>query len=126
MQLPFGAPDVVVLPGYQTLAENGLRGRPNGDEVMVATCGLMAAGSRTLVIARWRTGGQMSMEVVREFLQVLPQESAASAWQRAILLARSAELDPASEPRLKDVKPGEVPTAAHPFFWAGYLMMGTR
>jgi CHAT domain-containing protein len=40
-----------------------------------------------------------------------------------VLLARSAELDPTTEPRLKEVKAGEVPTANHPFFWAGYLLV---
>lgn len=125
-QLPFGAPDLVILPGYRTAAEEGLKGRSNGDELLVATCGLMAAGTRTVVLARWRTGGLSSMEVLREFLNGLPQDPPAAAWQRSLLLVRSSELDPVNEPRLKDVAADTAPTAEHPFFWAGYLMMGTR
>ncbi len=126
LSLPFGAPDVVVLPGYRTLAEDGLRGRADGDELFLAACGVLGTGARTVVLARWRTGGRMSMEILREFLQELPQESPSAAWQRTVLLARSAELDPGAEPRLKDVQPDRVPTADHPFFWAGYLMLGAR
>jgi CHAT domain-containing protein len=124
LALPWGAPDVVVLPGYSTSADSGLRGGGNGDELLVATCGLMAAGTRTVVLSRWRTGGRSNLEVVREFLQELPVQSAAAAWQRSLLLARSSELDLSAEPRLKNIKPGEVPTADHPFFWAGYLLIG--
>ncbi len=121
--LPFGGPDIVVLPGYHTLAEDGMRGRSNGDELLVATCGLLGTGCRTLLLSRWRTGGQMSMELVHEFLQGLAENPPDKAWQRSVLLARSAELDPTTEPRLKEVKAGEVPTANHPFFWAGYLLV---
>ncbi len=64
------------------------------------------------------------MEIVREFLQELPVQSASSAWQRSLLLARSSEIDPTAEPRLKNVEPGQVPMADHPFFWAGYLLIG--
>jgi CHAT domain-containing protein len=124
LALPWGAPDVVVLPGYSTAADSGLRSGGNGDELLVASCGLMASGTRTIVLARWRTGGQTSMDVVREFLQELPAQTAATAWQRSLLLARSSELDVSAEPRLKGVKPGEVPTSDHPFFWAGSLMIG--
>jgi CHAT domain-containing protein len=124
LQLPWGSPDVIALPGYHTLCEEGLRGRLPGDELMLATCGLMAAGTRTVLLSRWRTGGRASMELLREFFQEFPQQRAALAWQRSVLLGRSAELEPAAEPRLKGVAPGQVPSADHPFFWAGYLMMG--
>jgi CHAT domain-containing protein len=124
LQLPWGAPDVVVLPGYHTPAEDGMRGQHTGDELLISSCGLMAAGARTLLLSRWRTGGRTSMELIREFLQELPQQSASTAWQRSVLLVRSGELDPSDEPRLKNVKPEEVPSADHPFFWAGHLLMG--
>ena len=125
MELPWAAPHQVILPGYHTVAEDGLRGRITGDELLLTTTGLMAAGVRTILISRWRTGGQISMELMREFLLESSQESAAAAWQRSLLLARSTQLDPTQEPRLKGVKAGQVPTADHPFFWSGYLLMDT-
>ena len=51
---------------------------------------------------------------------------AADAWQRACLLAREAPLDASREPRLKKSdETVELPTAEHPFFWAGYLLVDT-
>ena len=51
---------------------------------------------------------------------------AAEAWQRACLLARENPLDQAHEPRLKrSEETGDMPTADHPFFWAGYLVVDT-
>ncbi|MCP4194038.1 MAG: CHAT domain-containing protein [Planctomycetaceae bacterium] len=125
MELPWAAPQQVILPGYHTAAEDGLRGRFTGDEIFLATTGLMASGVRTILISRWRTGGQISMELIREFLLESSQESAAAAWQRSLLLARSTELDPTQEPRLKGVKAGQVPTADHPFFWSGFMLLDT-
>jgi hypothetical protein len=52
--------------------------------------------------------------------------AATEAWQRSVLLARESTLDPALEPRLKRAeKLEEAPTANHPFFWAGYLLVDT-
>ncbi len=125
MKLPWAAPDQLILPGFHTPAEDGLRGKGTGDEMLLSTLGLMASGVRTMLLSRWRTGGQMSMDLVREFVQELPNEDAASAWQRSVLLARSSELDPTLEPRLKQVQEGHLPKAEQPFFWSGYMLIDT-
>ncbi len=65
----------------------------------------------------------MSMDLLRKFLQESSREAPATAWQRAIQLTRSAELDPTAEPRLKGVTEGQMPAADHPFFWASYLLI---
>ena len=73
--LPWGGPDVVVLPGFHTAAEDALKrvhkGLP-GNDVFLAVCGLMANGARTVLLSRWRTGGQTSFDLVREFAQEFP------------------------------------------------------
>jgi hypothetical protein len=87
---------------------------------------MMAGGARTVLITRWRTGGRTNFDLVREFAKELPNVPAAEAWQRATLLAREAPLDPAKEPRLKKADDtADMPTADHPFFWAGYLLVDT-
>ena len=96
-----------------------------GDEMLVSTCGLMASGVRTMLLSRWRTGGQTSLDIVREFLQELPTEPASAAWQRSLLLTRSSDLDPNREPRLKGVQATEQPKAEHPFFWSGSMLIDT-
>ncbi|HYO24056.1 MAG TPA: CHAT domain-containing protein, partial [Lacipirellulaceae bacterium] len=122
-------PQRVILPAMHTLAERG--GKPPrrrgvvlpGSELFFASCSLMSAGAETVLLSRWRVGGQSTLDVVREFIQELPHTAAAEAWQRSVALLREAPIDPANELR---VKPGKEPvelTAAHPFFWAGYLVV---
>ncbi len=131
--LPFGGPEQIVLTGVATEAEQGLkttkrgahRMRPGG-EVFQSLCNLMAGGARTILMTRWRTGGRTNFDLVREFAKEGMKMPAADAWQRACLLAREAPLDVFREPRLKrSDNTGELPTADHPFFWAGYLLVDT-
>jgi hypothetical protein len=132
--LPFGGPERIILTGFTTAAEQGLKAsrrrasitaRP-GDEIFQFLCGAMADGARTILLTRWRTGGQTNFELVNEFARELPQVPATEAWQRACLLARETPLEASREPRLKrSDELGEPPTADHPFFWAGYLLVDT-
>ncbi len=125
LALPFGGPDVLLLPGFHTAAENGLRrGQPTGNEMFLSLCGLLSTGTRTVLISRWRTGGQTSLGLVREFAQELPHVSPAQAWQRSVQVAINTQLEPEREPRLKKAPPGtEFANADHPFFWAGYMLV---
>ncbi len=84
----------------------------------------MSTGARTVLISRWRTAGQTSYALVREFAQELPHTSAADAWQRAVQLAGDAPLDSDAEPRVrKSSSSSETVKADHPFFWAAYLLV---
>jgi len=125
MELPWGSPDQIVLPGFHTAAESGLRRREAGvgDDLFLPICGLMASGTRTILISRWRPGGQTCYDLVREFVQELPHATAANAWQRSVQLAVEAELDPLREPRIKLSASDGPPRADHPFFWASYLLV---
>ncbi|MEX0712984.1 MAG: CHAT domain-containing protein, partial [Pirellulales bacterium] len=126
--LPWGGPDEVILPGFHTAAERSLKGQAAetaGDEMFLSVCGLMANGARTVLISRWRTGGQTSFDLVREFAQELPHTTAADAWQRSVLVVSDMPLDPALEPRLKHEDVAQPPKADHPFFWAGYMLIDT-
>ncbi len=126
LALPWGGPDVVVLPGFHTAAEDAMkrphRGAP-GSEMFLTTCGLMANGARTVLLSRWRTGGQTSFDLVREFVQELPRTSPAEAWQRAILLTTNSRVNLDAEPRIKRGSRDEAPMGSHPFFWAGYMLI---
>ena len=83
---------------------------------------MMAGGARTILLTRWRTGGRTNLELVREFTQELSQSPAAEAWGRALSAPHEAPLDAENEPRLRGLEQeGELATANHPFFWAGYL-----
>ncbi|MEX0979313.1 MAG: CHAT domain-containing protein [Pirellulales bacterium] len=123
--LPFGGPQQVILPGFHTAAESGLRkGRTTGEEIFLSVCGLMSAGARTVLISRWRTSGQTCGDLVREFAEELPHTSAADAWQRSVKLTSGTPIEPDREPRVKNAASGDqVPKASHPFFWAGYMLV---
>jgi tetratricopeptide (TPR) repeat protein len=124
--LPWGGPDVIVLPGFHTAAEDSLkrlRKGPPGNEMFLSACGLMANGTRTLLLSRWRTGGQSSFDLVREFTEELSHTSPADAWQRAVLLTLDAPLNLEAEPRVKRTPTDEQPRADHPLFWAGYMLV---
>ena len=123
--LPFSGTEQVVFPGFHTPAEFGLKRGGTGEEVFLAVCGLMASGSRTILLSRWRVGGQSTVDLMREFVQELPHESAAAAWQRSVRLAASRDLDPATEGRLKANGAALGVKADHPFFWSGYLLVDT-
>jgi CHAT domain-containing protein len=121
-----------VLPGFHTPAETSLMqkriglGGGTGEEVFLCVCGLMASGSRTILLSRWRVGGQSTVELMREFVQELPHSAANVAWRRSVELAGGRALDPATEPRLRTAKSADgLVGADHPFFWAGYLLVDT-
>lgn len=124
MQLPWGAPDQVLLPGFHTPAENGLKRGGTGEEIFLTVCGIMSTGARTVLLSRWRDGGRTSHELIREFVRELPHRSASQAWQRSVRLVSSGDLAWNLEPRVKDMSPDTPPiTAQHPFFWGGYMLV---
>lgn len=123
--LPWGGPEQVMLPGFHTAAEGAIKKQNIGTlgmDVFLSLCGMMSTGTRTVLMSRWRTGGQTSFDLVREFAQELPHTTAADAWQRSVLLVSNEELSPEKEPRLKRDTAKETMKAEHPFFWAGYLL----
>jgi hypothetical protein len=127
---PGVGPQRVILPGMHTLAERGgktsrRRGATAepGDELFFASCSLMASGAETMLLSRWRVGGQSTLDLVREFMQGAPNMPAAAAWQRSVQLAMEMPVDPVAELRVKAPKEGTELTAKHPFFWAGYMVV---
>jgi hypothetical protein len=124
--LPLAGVDQIVLPGFHTAAENSLkRGNSTGEEVFTSVCGLMASGCRTILMSRWRVGGQSTFDLMREFLQELPHQSASSAWRRSVQLEFDRYVDSSSEGRLKAPHATDGLKADHPFFWSGYMLIDT-
>jgi tetratricopeptide (TPR) repeat protein len=124
LSLPWKTTDVVVVTGFHTPSENGLKDpAAKGQDLFLASCAIMATGARTVVLSRWRTGGQSSRELVRQFVQELPFSTAAEAWQRAVQLVRESPLDVANEPRVRNAAGAGAIDGQHPFFWAGYLVL---
>lgn len=127
-RLPWGAPETVILPGFHTPAENALKGQSPGTagaELFYSTCGLMALGARTVMISRWRPGGQSSIDLAREFAQELPHTTAADAWQRSVQLVTTRPLNGPAEPRVRIEATDDAILAEHPFFWSAFMVLDT-
>ncbi len=125
LALPWQAPKVFIAPGFHTAAESAFKrsgGVPTGQELFLSLTALAACGTRTVVISRWRTGGESSLALVREFLQEQGEKGAAEAFRRAVLMIMSTPLDPAQEPRVQKKAPDQPLRMENPFFWGGYLL----
>ncbi len=124
MSLPFGAPTEVVLPGFHSQAENGLKKPGDGRELFLTTCAFMASGTQSILISRWRVGGGSAYDLMREFVQELPHMPADEAWQRSVQLFQDMDIDGEREPRIRVAEGQDVIKGSHPFFWAGYMVVG--
>lgn len=122
--LPYGGPSVVMLPGFHTAAEDTLKSAPSvpGQELFLSVCGLMANGARTILLSRWRSGGQASISFVQEFAQELPHTTPADAYQRAVRMTASSALELDREPRVRETREA-APDGIHPFFWGGFMLI---
>jgi hypothetical protein len=130
LDLPRIGPQRMIFAGAHTVAENGGKTprRKNssaapGSELFLASCSLLGSGAQTVLLSRWVVRGQSTLEILREFVQELPRTSAPDAWQRCVEVAKELQLEPELEPRIKLKAGSDLPTAAHPFFWAGYLLV---
>jgi tetratricopeptide (TPR) repeat protein len=134
LNLPWGGPQLIILPGFHTPAETSLkvasRGTakavPNGDDLFLSAMALEACGAKTVLISRWRTGGRASYDLTEHFLKNYAVLPAAEAWQQALLDVGSEPLTLNEEPRVrvsaaeKDIEP---PLANHPFFWGAFMLI---
>ena len=140
--MPRRGPDEVILPGYHTACESPLKKidatrrsghvaaadtLEPGNEIFLSLCGMMSTGTRTILLSRWRSGGQTSLDLVREFTQELPHTTPADAWQRAVQVVSNSPLNERGRTADQEVQ-RRLPTATrkratHPFFWAGYLLV---
>ena len=121
-------PRQVILPGLQTALAGGLVKPPPrpGEDLFLPAVDLIAAGSSTVLLSRWKSGGGVAAALVQEFLRetagpdALP---AAEAWQRAVDVVTAERPDLAREPRLKQTGEVELADARHPLLWAGHLLI---
>jgi hypothetical protein len=118
------------LPGFHSAAEDVNNFKKGlaldaGNELYLTVMNLMASGARTVLISRWRPGGRTSYDLVREFMQELPYESATKSWQRAVALSMQTPIALDAEPRIRLEGTDAPPEARHPFFWAAYMVVDT-
>ncbi|PHS12892.1 MAG: hypothetical protein COA78_07615 [Blastopirellula sp.] len=125
MRLPLTSPEIVYLPGYHTGAEDSMKRSVLGNEVFLTVLGMMSSGTRTVVLSRWHSGGESSMQVIKGIADKIHTEPASQAWKQAVAALRERTLDPNKEPRVKFANPKVPGIADQPFFWADMMLIDT-
>lgn len=119
--LPWRAPEYMVLPVFQSDAAHGFRAKRRGTELFMSSLGMMAAGSRSMLISRWRTGGANSLAFSRSYFQRLTKMSTAQAFKESLAAAKEMNLNYSIEPLVRSKSNDAAVKATHPFFWAPYM-----
>lgn len=121
MKIPWSNCDIICLPGYRTGIDSGLKQHAAGNEIFLTTVGMLASGSRTVALSRWRVGGESTYKLMGEFLEKSRDLPVDQAWQVSINALRSGQSNPEKEPRARDF---DAPIdTSHPFFWSGYMLV---
>ncbi|MDR2761245.1 MAG: hypothetical protein LBB88_01435 [Planctomycetaceae bacterium] len=132
LTLPWGAPQLVVLPAFHTPAEYALKPAsstktptfvPNGNDIFMTAMTLESCGAKTILISRWRPGGRSTYDLVGEFMKAYPEMPAANAWRQAVMNVGIKPIEIEQEPRIKPSTKNETPLATHPFFWSSFLLI---
>ncbi len=125
MRFPWRGVTQLVLTGYSSQIEGSTRNRADGRDLFLTTCGLMSSGARTVLISRWRVGGQSTLDLTRELALQMGDLSAVDAWHRSVQLLNQSELNLDMEPRVRSATLAEPLKADHPYFWSGYMLVDT-
>ncbi|MCH2183760.1 MAG: CHAT domain-containing protein, partial [Mariniblastus sp.] len=123
MSLPLEGPEHIILPGYTSGGAAGSRSRGTGQDLFQLVCGLLASGSRTILISRWRVGGENSLAQTRDYATRLHEQRPIDAWSDSVKDSKKRELKLENEPRIKPEKLDQPIVAEHPFFWAGMMLV---
>ncbi|MDR1141336.1 MAG: CHAT domain-containing protein, partial [Planctomycetaceae bacterium] len=130
LTLPWGGPELIILPGFHTPAESSLKMSRNsaksilnGEDLFLSAMALQACGAQTILISRWRTGGRASYDLVEEFLKNYPNMPSAESWRQAIMTVGGEALHLDEEPRVRTEIGAEPPIANHPFFWGAFMLI---
>ncbi len=121
MTLPWYGPEHVTMPGFISDGGLALRGKLNGTDLFLTTTALMGAGTRTLLISRWRVGGANSLALSRNYARRLPTMPGGLALRESVAAARQLDLNYELEPQIRTKKNEPVLKAEHPYFWAGLM-----
>jgi tetratricopeptide (TPR) repeat protein len=122
LSLPWRGAEHLILPTFESEAANGVKGKPDGDELFLLTTGLMASGSRTILLSRWTTGGKSTLDFTTDYWQLARDQSPVVAYQEALRKTQDRPVEFAMEPRIASSKEPLEGKATHPVFWAGYML----
>lgn len=130
LTLPWGGPELIILPAFHTPAEfslktprNSVKQIMNGEDLFLSAMALQACGAKTILMSRWRTGGRASYDLVGEFLKNYSSMPSSESWYQAIMTVGGEVLHLNEEPRVRTEPEIEPPIANHPFFWGAFILI---
>ena len=122
--LPWGAPRLMIYPGFRSSAENSLKSDKNGNEFFYPIMQMLSTGAETVLISRWRIGGKTTYDLLNSFMKNQEKLPFAQAWKQALKDLQQTDFEPANELRLGKAGVKQVlPKVVHPFFWSNYLLI---
>lgn len=123
MSLPWGGPQHVILPGYQSPGIT-LKGRGVGQDMFLTTTGLMASGSRTALISRWNSAGKTAMLLSGHYAANLQENDLHKALTAGREKVQTEDVDFSNEPRVRSKPTDPTIKGEHPYFWASHMLLG--
>ncbi len=120
---PNVGPEVLIVAGGSSIFADGMKGSPTGAELEFYSTLLMAAGCQSMVLPRWRSGGHVPYDLTVALTKRLQEHMPSVALREAIQEIRQAPLDLERQTRVRTGRGEAPPTADHPFFWAGQILI---
>ena len=65
LSLPFESPEHFVMPGFSSGGAAGSKAKGDGTDLFLMSSDMIASGTRSIMVSRWRTGGANSLELSR-------------------------------------------------------------
>lgn len=120
--LPWRGPEQIIMPAFQS---DGLlmRGKLLGADMFQTSLAMMASGTRSVLISRWSTGGQTSVDLTRQFVELQKEDGTIKALAASRAGVRETELNFENEPRLRTKASDPKTKGEHPFFWASHMLL---
>jgi hypothetical protein len=115
-------PEILIVAGGNTAIADGFRGNPTGLELEYYSTLLLTAGCKSVVLPRWRCGGNVPYDIHLALIRRMSGMPMALALQQSIIEARSGQLGTV-QPRLRTTPKETELSADHPFWWAGQMVI---
>ena len=123
MKLPQWAPDTMVMPGLNAVGGPSGRLRADGSDLFLTSTALMAAGSRSLLLSRWNTGGQLQMELAGRFANHSRSMPMTAALKQSIAEVKLLDVVADAEPRINFEKEAAELKGDQPFIWSSQILV---
>ncbi|MEQ1904393.1 MAG: CHAT domain-containing protein [Pirellulaceae bacterium] len=123
LKLPWAGPTHVVLPFFESAGARGVPTKNAGEDLFLTTMGMLAAGTKSIMISRWSTNGKSGLEFAKTYWEKSRSASPMDALSAAEQAMLEMPVDFDRESKIKKTKEPPVTKSTNPLFWAGYFVV---